>query len=1317
MLRSLELFGFKSFADKTVFDFSAGLTGVVGPNGSGKSNVVDSIKWLLGDQSPRSLRGKEMTDVIFNGSSSRGGSQFAEATLVFDNRTRFLPIEMDEVSIGRRLWQSGDSEYLINRNTARLKDVRELFSGTGAGSSAYCIIEQGRVDQILQSNAANRRLIFEEAAGIARFKSRKAEATRRLDRVEQNLLRLTDIVDEVESQVNAVRSQAQRAARFREVSTELEQLWVGMVSDDYRRQTMVQSELAARKDESAKTLEEMRSKRLQAEQLSSEAETALNAIDDEIRQLESQRAQLGSRISSLETTRRHHASRDTELESELQRLARQMSVMDSRVAEAEREDAHLSGILQQEQERLSAGRLEKEHNEAQLLSLREQHESARAVIEDTREQVLQQVQENSSTVSRIQAFAKEAHALQRRVADLQQERRQQEAEYERLTVKVAELSEQRQLAQSSLSDAQQEADTALASRDSITMLQSESRESLAELREQRSAATARRSVLEDLEDRQEGFGIGVREILQRAEESTQSPWNLIRGSVADLLDVDMEHAALLEVALSSRAQLLVIDRMKPLVDYLSTGRCRITGRVGFVSLESASAPLAPETPTSPATPAETSEPLDAEDPLRLPDFDTAWLDDIGSGKLTEEFAPELNVTWVDAQSSTPVRQSVFSPAETPALTGQPGIIGRADSLARSPSQIPHLAALLLADTWVVETLPDAVRVVEQSHGTVRAITPQGELVEPDGTLHTGMVRSETAVVSRKSELRRLKNELNRSQHLIAERELQLEQLAQEFQNTDSELGTARALVNTAGERLRLAEQELSETQQSARFSGQRIERLETQLQDLQQELAAVGDRQQKATEDQETGEIHLTSLKAELHELEQRMAEEQDRMDALEQGRTQSALELTRLEERVISIQEAWERLQDDLQQRRLQQQEATRRQEAGRQRVQEIGLAQLNVTAELAERYVADEQIEAQVMEHSASQVHLRSRRQEASQLEAAAREHCSQHERHFHELELKISGIEHQLTTSAERIRDEFQVEVQDAVTEGRSALVVWLNGLREIERSNSTEETEDAAADPLTVESPEVTAVLQDTVQYDELRNVIEQRVDRLRRQLKKIGNVSTESLDNLTELETRFDRLHSQLKDLEAARDTLRDMVRRINIECRRMFMESFECIQGHFQELFRRLFGGGEADLILEDPEDVLDCSIDVVARPPGKELRSISLLSGGEKTLTAVALLLSIFRSRPSPFCLLDEVDAALDDANITRFVGVLKEFREETQFIMITHRKPTMAVTDVLYGVTMEESGVSKRLSVHFEEIDEQGNFIPRDGQQSRAA
>ena len=1311
MLRSLELFGFKSFADKTVFEFSAGLTGVVGPNGSGKSNVVDSIKWILGDQSPRSLRGKEMTDVIFNGSSSRGGSQFAEATLVFDNRSRFLPTDQDEVSIGRRLWQSGDSEYLINRNAARLKDVRDLFSGTGAGSSAYCIIEQGRVDQILQSNAANRRLIFEEAAGIARFKSRKAEATRRLDRVEQNLLRLTDIVDEVESQVSAVRSQAQRAARYREVTTELEHLWVGMVCDDYRRQTMVQSELSAARDESSSTLRQLQERRQRAEQLSSEAETALNAIDDEIRQLETHRTSLKSQISSLETTSRHHATREAELTLESQRLERQMTVMNGRVAEAEQERSHLQGILLQEQQRLDSNRQQQEKDRFQLQDLTSDRAETQSKLDDCREQIVAQTQASAATNSTIDVLGREHHTLQNRIEEVQQNSQQQELELEQLENRRKTLEQRLSTAAEQFAEAQQHADRVLASREKITQQQTASRESLAELREQRSAATARRSVLEDLEERQEGFGIGVREILSRSEESSQSPWNLIQGSVADLLDVDMEHAALLEVALSSRAQLLVIDRLEPLIDYLNTGRCRINGRVGFVSLESVATPRLETQPVDPE-PQEISG-LPANDPLRLPDFDPAWPDDIGTGAISEEFAAELNVTWVDAQSNIAVQQSVFSPQKTPSLTGQPGVIGRADSLARSPATMPHLAALLLADTWVVRSLPDAVRVVRESQGTVRAITPQGELVENDGTVHTGMVRSETAVVSRKSELRRLKNELHRAQHLISERELQLERLARDFDSTDSSLSEARLSVNQSSGGVRELEQEQAEVQQSITFSKQRIERLDAQTNKLRQEAQQTSQKLQEASRLQTRRERILETLNDRLEEYEQALRFDEQRVAELENGRRESTLELTRLEERVISVRDAFDRLREDLEQRELQQQEAARRQQAGEQRLQELGLAQLNVAAELAELYVADDQVDAHVSKHTSTRSLLRQRRQEASTTESEVRDECSRHERQYHELELKISGIEHQLSTSAERIQDEFQITVEDAVAEGQSALTIWLNGLRTPESLNDDEEI----PAPLTVKSNEVVAILEDTSQYDELREAIEQRVDRLRRQLRNIGNVSTESLDNLTELETRFDRLQSQLRDLEAARDTLRDMVRRINIECRRMFLESFECIQGHFRQLFRKLFGGGEADLILEDPEEVLDCAIDVVARPPGKELRSISLLSGGEKTLTAVALLLSIFRSRPSPFCLLDEVDAALDDANISRFVGVLKEFRNETQFIMITHRKPTMSVTDVLYGVTMEESGVSKRLSVTFEEIDEQGNFIPRQDSQARAA
>ncbi len=1355
MLRSLELFGFKSFADKTVFEFSSGITGVVGPNGSGKSNVVDAIKWILGDQSAKSLRGKDMTDVIFNGSSSRGGAQFAESTLVFDNTTRFLPVDLDEVAVGRRLWKSGDSEYLINRNVARLKDVRDLFVGTGAGAAAYCIIEQGRVDQILQSNAANRRLIFEEAAGVSRFKARKTEAIRRLDRVEQNLLRLTDIVDEVESQVNTVRSQAQRAARYREVSTELEELWIGMVADDFRRQNMVRTLLQQQRDEGSATLAEVRQQQQTTEKQLAEVDAALTAVDDELRQVERSRSDLQSRLASLETTQRHQSARESELRSELVRLQRQQVVMDGRVAEAEAEERHLENVLRLEQTRFEERQAHREAGNRSLRELQAALQAAQQEAESLRRQQTQQAQQNTERASALGGLRSQLESLQKKRHELVDSKDTLSSEIERLRLQTAQHKLAVEQAAQALRATEEYADELLSGRESLLSQRDRSRESLAELRELRSAAIARRNVLDDLEDRQEGFGIGVRDILKRAEEGSHAPWNLIRGTVSDLLDVDMDHAALLEVALSGRAQLLVIDDLNPLVDYLNSGRCRITGRVGFVSLADAELPPqssgselhAPDAGNDAPSPQPTKDDLSQigtwSGGLALGAFDDDWLGAELSDTVAGEFAPELNVMWIDGREDGAVTRSVFT-ARTSAQNspvGRPGVIGRADSLARSPKHLPHLAAHLLADTWVVETLADALRLAAELGDDFRFVTLQGELVERDHTLFAGNVRSESAVLSRKSELRRLRNEIHRIEHQIAERDLRLKNLILSLESADGELRGAREDVALQAIELRTCEQHYTDSSRQLDTAERHSKQLSEQLAGLDDDLHAGRIQIQELQQQHETGEQDVRSLQQQIDASESALRTHQQQIASVEKERTDTNLELTRSEERVLGIREAVQRLREDLQQRRLQQQEALRRLTGGRERVQELNLSTLNVRAEMAELLVVDEQLHEQIFRRSEGRNALKRRRQQATQAEQQARELCRRHESEFHELELKIRGIDHQLETAAERIRDEFQVEVTEAVAAGRSAVAVWLREQEAGEsRKDQDAEPESASAEPgangfveaddaISQEGPlqqvesrqdstaTVDAILRDELQYAEIREAVEQRVDRLRRQLKKIGNVGMESLDNLTELETRFDRLHSQLKDLEAARDTLRDIVRKINSESRRMFLESFECIRGHFRELFRRLFGGGEADVILEDPEDVLECAIDVVARPPGKELRSISLLSGGEKTMTAVALLLSIFRSRPSPFCILDEVDAALDDANISRFVNVLKEFQTETQFIMITHRKPTMAVTDVLYGVTMEESGISKRLSVRFEEIDEHGNFVPRERERSRAA
>lgn len=1331
MLKSLELFGFKSFADRTSFDFASGITGVVGPNGSGKSNVVDSIKWILGDQSAKSLRGKDMTDVIFNGSASRTGSQFAEATLIFDNTTRFIPMDQDEVSIGRRIWQSGDSEYLINRNTARLKDVRELFVGTGAGAATYCIIEQGRVDQILQSNAANRRLIFEEAAGISRFKQKRTEALKRLERVEQNLVRLADLVDEVETQVSTVRTQAQRASRYRSVSTELEQLWVGLAADDFRRESTQRDLLQRQMQESAATLLELRQKQAEAEAQVTAADAALSEVDDQLREVERRRSDLRSRIASLDSTVRHQAAREEELKADLQRLIRQQNLMQHRVTEAVAEEAHLNSVLTMERAAFDRRRSTMISGDDQVAALQRALTASRETIEVARQELMQQVRLNSEATSALSNLkALHLSAVKRREI-LEEQSSLLQAEIDALQGKMPDLEESLIRAQQALQQVESDADSLIRSREQLVTERSQSQQSLAELREHRSAQVARRAVLEDLEDRQEGFGIGVREILRRADEADSEPWNLICGSVADLLDVDMENAALLEVALSGRAQLLVVTQMKPLIDYLNSGRCRITDRVGFISIEN--------------TDVANGDLSELRGSLRRND-DNMWADgadgesDIsrqasswwgrekasprsGGDSLESMLAAagasdSMQVTWVDPRSESPVIRSVFSQGDAapPVLFGQAGVVGRADGLARPPQSMSTLASHLLADTWVVETLADALRLHSLTDGHCRFVTLQGELIESDGTLFAGTVRNESALLSRKSELRRLRNELHRLEHEIAQRELMLRALTQNIVSTDDQLAHTRTMVNEYVGRSRTTEQAVGEQRRQLHETQRRADLLDAQAKLLADEIADLVAQAEDAHQQQQSGEALLLQRQEHVAELTNEQYNRQHELEALERDRTSASLELTRSEERLLGLQEAVERVREDLEQRQLQQQEADRRLAAAAERQRDLLIARLNASAEVAELSVNDERLATEVHARSSARNRLRVNRNAATSAEAQIRDICRQHESRHHETELQVRSIDHQLTTTAERIREEFQIEVREAVAAGRSAVAIWLQRDEKVadsdgENDSDTDQPQKAVSYTAAAELPLFDQshqnIIADPARYSDIRGEIDRRVERLRRQLRKIGNVGTESLDNLIELETRFQRLHTQLTDLEAARDALSDIVRRINVESRRMFLESFETIRGFFRELFRKLFGGGEADLILEDPEDVLECSIDVVARPPGKELRSISLLSGGEKTLTAVALLLSIFKSRTSPFCILDEVDAALDDGNIGRFVNVLREFQQNTQFIMITHRKPTMAVTDVLYGVTMEESGISRRLSLRFEDVDEHGNFV----------
>lgn len=1294
MLKSLELFGFKSFADRTIFEFSDGITCVVGPNGSGKSNVVDGIKWVLGDQSPKSLRGKDMTDVIFNGSAGRKANAYAEATLTFNNRQGFLDIDADEVQIGRRLWKNGDSEYLLNRNPVRLKDIRDLFMGTGAATSAYSIIEQGRVDQILQANAATRRVVFEEAAGISRYKSRKVDAERKLERVGQNIQRLTDIVDEVEAQLNSTRSQASKAAKYREVSSELRKLWMGMAADDWRHLTSQQSSLKARIGQYQQRIEELNADYQTYEEKLAAIDAEVSEFDDQLRAVEKKLSSHREGIAGNQTAIEHQLERKQEFETEIIRLRKQRILMARRTSEIQKDLEAVTQEKLKSESGFQEQRQKLEETRARITAVTAEVDAASEQIQRKQQQV-HELNKTSLTLdnrvfsmrtqletysSSIEKATEKRLQLEAKVNDAQAVVEACEARFRSAGERVAEFAQ-------NLSDVDEKQQTLLSEQDQKT-------QQLSELRERRSAYQARKSVLEDLERRQEGISIGVKEILNRAQTSQYSPWNTIIGSVADLLDVDLEQAALLEVALGIRSQLLVISEFEPLYEFLKEGKYSISGRVGFITR-----------PTS-----------QTELPATIQGFT------------------------LEGQAADPAEFSTEQQAELLDLSAERGVIYRADQLVKPTPENQLLAKMLLADTWIVDSLETAVNLSKGVGKKCRFVTLQGELVEENQSIFVGAIGGESAIFTRRSELRKLKNDLIRIDRTLNDNETALEKLDALLATVDDERSACQRQMQEASEALSIekaakvaAEQKREQWNEEWSTVKSDLVDLERHAQKLQAEIETV------LTEKQET-EDSLQSLNALIQEDESALLNKQCEVQELKEQQNARKLELATHEERLAGLNQRCDRLKLEFEQRQQQQEESNRRYELSLEKNSQIKLHILNTRALLDEQYLMQEGLLASAASVSAIRDEKRQLKKQFSSEEAALRKERRELSEQKHEEEFKTRDIDHQISTLAERIEEEYQVTLEEIVSSGESVLKQHLEEQAQYESETDTEsdsEEESASAEETTqdvelsdsaaeqdevlseeeaeserveielVEEEAATAEAGFNVElYLEIRPEIEAQVNRLRRKIKMMGSVNSDSLNDLDELECRFEYMKSQLDDLNEAKSSLEEIIRRINAESRRLFHDTFEVIRGHFQEIFRKLFGGGEADIILEDPDDVLECGIEIVARPPGKELRGLTLLSGGEKTLTAVALLMSIFRSRPSPFCILDEVDAALDEANVERYAGLIDDFKETTQFIMITHNKRSMTVGNVLYGVTMEQSGVSKRMSVRFDDISEDGNF-----------
>lgn len=1191
MLKALELHGFKSFADRTRFEFPAGITAVVGPNGSGKSNIVDAIKWVLGTQSAKALRGKEMTDVIFSGASHRRQTNSAEVTLVFDNRNGQLEYDGEEVHLTRRVYRSGEAEYLINRETCRLRDIRDIFAGAGVSSSPYSIIEQGRVDALLQSSPRERRLIFEEAAGVSRFKLKRQEADRRLERVEQNLVRLSDIVDQLESRLKTVRSQAGRARNYKQQSDRLKQLRIQVALVDWRE---FSAKLRTMEQE-IDTLREVNSQIQQSvaanDRQLGEWEQAANQLQQQLQDHAQDQATIREKIAQYESDRRSHLARHDELTQESQRLARQLLTLSSRAGSAQQLVTETATALDEAerhfqtlQETTDARAAELESTRANLAQLRQQ-------MADSREAHAAGMKKCAELEKHLHLFESQRDAARARIDEAREKLEQSAAAKESIEHQFLQAENELKQVQQSHHTVHTQLENTEAQLTADRQSLEHAQQQQGELASRLTAARERAVVLDELESRLDGLSAGTKQVLRLAQEEPDGPFGSVRGVVADLLNVDADTASLVEIALGERANHLLIEKLDQ--QWFTSEEYSWAGRTSFLRLD-------------------------------VPFLASA-------------------VDRID-------------------LSAEAGVMGRADQFVQAAPDLQKLTRHLLGRFWFVDTLATALRLAGGIGRGLNYVTVAGELLSADGTLIVGPRHSTTGLLSRRSELRALTDELSQLQEKIDQQRAQCSKWEDAIRTKSIE----REQLSIRDKQL---SQQLSEVRVQATTLGERLARVRQDWQQQQSAFDEIRTSAATAERQMETAQTTLQQEKEEIHALESSLQQqseashrEEEQLASVQRELTDHRVELARSEQRRDGLRSQMEQLQRDHLEHDRALAETRQRASQCQQQRQQLNDSVLALTSELAELYHAKEQFAAEAVRFRRQLDDIRQSRQTVLGSLDRERQKLLHSQSALQNAEQQQQQHKHTRDELATRMQEDYDLEL---------ALMA------------KTEPAVEIAS-----------------------RKAIDDEIITLRHQLQTLGPVNLEALSELEAIEERHSTLAGQYQDLREAKVRLQQLVAKINNESREMFVETLETIRGHFQELYTNLFGGGEADILIDDSQspDVLECGIEIIARPPGKQPRSISLLSGGERTLTCVALLLAIFRSRPSPFCVLDEVDAALDEANIDRFVEVLKEFMATTQFLVVTHSKRTMSCADTLYGITMQESGVSKRVSVRFENLSEAG-------------
>ncbi|QDV06906.1 Chromosome partition protein Smc [Planctomycetes bacterium Poly30] len=1200
-LKRLELFGFKSFADRTVMDFGqTTLTGIVGPNGCGKSNVVDAVRWVLGETRPTSMRGSGMTDVIFKGSASRPAMGTAEVTMILDNGANVLPERGPEVAISRRLYASGEGEYLIDGQRVRLKDVKDLLFDTGLGSRGYSVLEQGRIDAVLSANPAQRRAIFEEAAGISRYRQRRHETELRLNRCEQDVERLEDVMGELRSRVRSLKIQAGKAEKYvvakeewtRERTRLLSHRLVGYDRTLDGLGPMIAEleaglgELREQRAECEGLIEEREAERSEVvEQLSSIGDEA-SRISGDLRALEERKSQLAMRIASWAASASEESERAAALEAQLQEREDELSTLGADV-EAIRERA-----IQAEERAQGLGQ--------QFRELNRTYKDLRQEVQAQNDRVLATLHERTAAENRVVHLTEALPPSEERLERVVQRFTAAEAQIAEVQDSVTIAEEGLGLLAENVLEADQALEATREERASVDESLEERRRARAEREVLRAGHQSRVEALLDRERELEDLSGGARRVLEAAETG-DGPCRKeeLLGLVADHLKADVRLARAIDAVLGDRAHALVASdahAARRIVDWCASEE---VGQVGVVIPPGVGAPDCP------------------------PPSDYALFARFGAG-----------------------------------------VEGRLGDLVRCEESMRPLVHALFCDVVVVSSLDIALDLVGREPGW-RFVTPRGELVDSAGIVG-GYRDVAHGFVGRRSS--------------AADLEHRIEDLNDAIAADDDAIEAAQMRISRLAEILKVQAQEREAARKAQSEAEASLSAARARLKDLASAMASHADERGKAEADVARMKSELESAVEAKTRAGDAFEAENERLEQMEKGRRQleteredlqreeakaqvelssAKAELSGLEQRITSLERLLVETRSEIE--RSGTRAVTYENSAQEGRVEVEGIVVEAETLGIA-RQELDDTIES-----------LRERERSG-----AAR---------ISETRRAAEAVQSELDSHGELL-GKHRLEAQKADL-ARQEIV-----------GRAMEELELAEHD-----LREAFVALEEELGSSEELKALEKHVASVKSELDRLGPVNVEAVHELEEVGGRLDHLETQSADLAEARKTLLDTIKTIDEESRRLFVDTFEEVRANFQRIFRLLFGGGKADVRLEEGVDVLDAGVEIVARPPGRELLAIGLLSGGQRTMTALALLFAVFEARPSPFCVLDEVDAALDDANVDRFLGMLDGFRETTQFIVVTHNKGTMAASQALYGVTMQVKGVSRFVSVELDEIDE---FVP---------